>query len=425
MDVNRWSTTAANNDSAVPDGAPEGWTGANVNNWGRETMAAVRRMYEDSTYIEITYQLPSVGAKSLTRVSATRIDILACDATAYFTADRRIKIVGATTGYGVVVSSTFSTDTQVTVAMEAADVPTSPTAIYVHVDPTLRKAAFKNTGAGNGLDADTVDGYQALTFLDLVHRGALFGLKIANSTGDSANDIDVTTGACRDSTHQVMLKSASSLTKRMDATWAAGTGNGGRAAGVSYSANTWYHVFYIGSSPAVAPDVGFDTSVSAANLMADAAVIAAGHTKFRRIGSFLTNATPAIIAFVAVGDSFLWSTPVLDINTTIGTSSGFHTLASVPAGVVVEALLNVYATGASNTLLYLSSPDATDQNPSASAAPLLSMQLLPDGSGFGAMALPMRIRTDSSQRVRADASAASVTLRIATLGWVDGRGKDA
>ena len=42
MQVYKWSTTAADNNSAVPDGAPEGWTGAQVNNWGRETMAAVR-----------------------------------------------------------------------------------------------------------------------------------------------------------------------------------------------------------------------------------------------------------------------------------------------------------------------------------------------------------------------------------------------
>ena len=51
MDVNRWATTAANNDAAVPDGAPEGWTGAQVNNVVREVMASEERFYEDHFHI--------------------------------------------------------------------------------------------------------------------------------------------------------------------------------------------------------------------------------------------------------------------------------------------------------------------------------------------------------------------------------------
>lgn len=161
MILSRWSKTAASNNAAVPDGAPDGWTGANVNEVVRECMAQIRTTYEDSAYIEITYQLTSVGAKTLARVSATQINVLACDATTYFTANRRIKIVGATTGYGVVDSSALNgSDTEVTVTMEAADVPTSPTAIYVHVDSTIRNAAFKAMGDGEGLDADTVDGLE-------------------------------------------------------------------------------------------------------------------------------------------------------------------------------------------------------------------------------------------------------------------------
>lgn len=173
MEVYKWSTTAAENNAASPDGAPEGWTGAQVNNSVREMMAALRAAYADSAYVELTYRLPSVGAKSLARISATRIDILLCDATAHFTANRRLKIVGATTGYGRVVSSTFSTDTQVTVEMEAGDVPTSPTAIYVHVDPTIRELAFKRPGSGNGADADTVDTYHASDLLNNAFKNAL------------------------------------------------------------------------------------------------------------------------------------------------------------------------------------------------------------------------------------------------------------
>jgi hypothetical protein len=38
-----WSEAAANNNATPPDGAPEGWAPSTVNDWGRETMAAVKR----------------------------------------------------------------------------------------------------------------------------------------------------------------------------------------------------------------------------------------------------------------------------------------------------------------------------------------------------------------------------------------------
>lgn len=162
MNLYKWSTTAASNNSAVPDGAPDGWTGANVNEWARETMAAARTQASDAAYIDETYQLTTVGAKSLSRTSTTQFKVLACDATAHFTTGRRVRVVGATTDYGFVTSSSYSApDTTVNVTMDSGDVPTSPTQALVHVDAQIRGAAYKTTGAGNGLDADTLDTYHA------------------------------------------------------------------------------------------------------------------------------------------------------------------------------------------------------------------------------------------------------------------------
>jgi hypothetical protein len=150
------------NNSAVPDGAPEGWTGAHVNDWGRETMARVREWYQDPEWLELNYQLASVGAKSFSRLSSTQFKVLACDASALYTAGRRVKIVGATTDYGRVSSSSYGApDTTVTVVMDSGDVPTSPTDVRLHHSATLRGAAFKDTGSGNGLDSDKLDGYHA------------------------------------------------------------------------------------------------------------------------------------------------------------------------------------------------------------------------------------------------------------------------
>lgn len=162
MNLYKWSTTAGSNSSAVPDGAPDGWLGQNVNEWARETMARVREQASDAAYIDETYQLSAVGTKSLTRASSTQLTIQSCDATAHFTTGRRIRIVGATTDHGFVTSSSYSApNTSVNVTMDSGDVPTSPTQVLVHVDSKIRSGAYATTGSGNGLDADKVDGYHA------------------------------------------------------------------------------------------------------------------------------------------------------------------------------------------------------------------------------------------------------------------------
>jgi hypothetical protein len=47
-DVSQWSTTASSNNSASPDGAPEGMAPSGVNDTIREVMAAVAKWYSDS-----------------------------------------------------------------------------------------------------------------------------------------------------------------------------------------------------------------------------------------------------------------------------------------------------------------------------------------------------------------------------------------
>lgn len=166
MNLYKWSTTASDNDSAVPDGAPEGWLGQDVNDWGRESMARIREQASDAAYIEENYNLSPVGAKTLARVSTTQFTIAGCNATSVFTTGRRIRIVGATTDYGYVTSSSYGgANTTVNVTMDSGDVPTTPTLAYVHVDTKIRNAAYYSTGSGNGLDADKVDGYHLADIL--------------------------------------------------------------------------------------------------------------------------------------------------------------------------------------------------------------------------------------------------------------------
>lgn len=91
--------------------------------------------------------------------------------------------------------------------------------------------------------------------------GHLNGFTLANGT-DATNDIDVTAGTARDSSNAVNMV-GSAMTKQIDASWAAGTNQGGLFTGTA--SNTTYYFFAIYKDADASIDYGFDTSSTAAN----------------------------------------------------------------------------------------------------------------------------------------------------------------
>jgi hypothetical protein len=249
----------------------------------------------------------------------------------------------------------------------------------------------------------------------------LCGLAMSNGS-DATNDIDISVGAAAsdDATYanRILMTLTSGLTKQLDAAWAVGTNQGGRDTG-SIADGTW-HVFLIERVDTGVVDVLFSASATAPTLPTS-------YTKQRRIGSILREAG-AIVAFTQDADEFLRSTPVLDVDiTNPGTSAVTRTL-KVPTGVKVRAMLNVEFIPATSTqnALYLSSLDVTDGAASLTVAPL-GTAIGGTTSAINAIAggVPATIRTNTSAQIRSRmaTSAAGDTLRIATLGWVDRRGK--
>src|SRR5258708_1490642 len=118
-------------------------------------------------------------------------------------------------------------------------------------------------------------------------RSYLAGLTLANDGVSPNTVLDIAAGTCDDSTHVVSITIAA-FTKTTGGAWVAGAGQPGMGTGLTIANTTWYHVFAILN--AGAPDVYFDTSVTAANS-------AAGTTQFRRIGSFLATGAAGILAF--------------------------------------------------------------------------------------------------------------------------------
>lgn len=250
-------------------------------------------------------------------------------------------------------------------------------------------------------------------------RGWIDGLLMANNAGNPNRAIDISAGSARADDDSNDIVGTAILTKRLQGPFAAGDNQPMLDAGINPVASTWYHVFAISN-----PSSGVMDALASASF--EEPTMPEGFTLKRRIGSIKTTAANAIAAFVQFGDEFRWLDPPLDADlTTIGTSAALVTLASVPPGLRVKARLNVFITDAGQTnSLYLSPPDVSDEAPSETVAPLVSFRRqLGVTADFGG---EFSTWTNTAQQIRRRAGTASLdTLRIATLGWIDPRGRDA
>lgn len=248
-----------------------------------------------------------------------------------------------------------------------------------------------------------------------VLTGLLFGMTLSNAA-DATNDITTTAGACADSTG-VRFLVGGAMTKRIDAAWAVGDGNGGLMSAAALT-NATYHYFAILKDSDGTVDYGFDASATAPTMPT-------GYTYFRRIGS-VVRAGATILAFTQIGDHFQLTTPVNDIAlNNPGTSAVLVTL-SVPKGIKVTAQLDVALydnTALGATYGLITSPDQADTAAGFGFANLAT-------TGTGALiaerqAARLEVRTDTSGRIRTriDASDADRFVNGSTVGWYDTRGR--
>ena len=149
-----------------------------------------------------------------------------------------------------------------------------------------------------------------------------------------------------------------------------------------------------------------------------------GYNYKRRIGAIL-RVGGAIVLFSQNGDEFLRKASILDVDVTnAGTAAVDRTL-SVPLRIAVIAIFNAMKEEvAANFTVYISSKDQNDEAASATAAPL---GMLDHEAAVTVKTFSMlRVRTNTSAQIRTrqSASAAGDIFRIATLGWIDRRGRD-
>ena len=256
-------------------------------------------------------------------------------------------------------------------------------------------------------------------------RGTAFlrsEVRVFNGT-DSDHDMDFTTGivTLADGGGDVSM---SSLTKQIDATWAAGTAAGGRASGVALSNDTTYHCFALSNASGSSTDFGFDTSVSAANLLADATVISAGLTDYKRVCSVITNGTANIMngKFYFSNDSsytFIHDVIISDFDeNNPGTLIRTKAL-TVPLGLAVYAnyYLIIKDLGtAATTHVYVFDGFQSDTAASASVRQIeTSGNGVPNSSYFSTIVNP----SNASMNYRISTSSTDHYIFGRTVGWTD------
>ena len=146
--LSTWSTSAGSNNSAAPDGFPEGQTPSSLNDCSRELMAAVRTQHEDAQWIDL--------GDTTTYASATTFTVTG-DVTAQYDVGRRIRATDATTLYGVITVSNYSNPTTtVTVVLDAGSLSASLSAVSLGIISGTNSASNFN-----GDDRTKIDGLNA------------------------------------------------------------------------------------------------------------------------------------------------------------------------------------------------------------------------------------------------------------------------
>lgn len=198
MPIKNWSTTPASNNSNPPDGFPEGMAPSGYNDAARQVMADVRGHYDEIEWRDLGH--------THVYASGTSTTIAGTDYTATYTASRRIRAVGSTTGtiYGTISSSSFSTNTTVNFTWDSGSLQNETLAISVgpavtntpiHVDGVEDAASLSGTSNFTGTlqkDGTAVATTVTTTRGDLIRRGASADERVALGTSGQALTSDGT-----------------------------------------------------------------------------------------------------------------------------------------------------------------------------------------------------------------------------------------
>lgn len=241
-------------------------------------------------------------------------------------------------------------------------------------------------------------------------QGFISGWTWANNGGDPSHDIDIAAGRGVDTTGTAVLQGGA-MTKRYDATWAAGNGNGGRS-GSAADGDWWIHACLDVDDQLV--DYFFSQSRTAPTLPS-------GYTLFVPIGWFQVASGSIVATHVYAlpggGVEVARVAPVTDFTEsgTVGTTRILKALACVPTGISVAVNLSVEYSNAV-VPLDICCPDQISSGPAfAGGLGVAGMQVTMSSGGGFVQALNVkfgrRTRTDTSRQIALKAATNGQTVR--------------
>jgi hypothetical protein len=137
MKWGRWSTTAASNSATPPDGWPEGQAPSTVNDCAREMMAQIRTGISNIQFVDLDLSPTQTGNTTFT-VPGNQMQ--------YFEYGRRLQFIdGANTYYGSVYSSTYTTNTGISVRLDSGLLDVSLSAVAIGF-PSVSNGAGPDNG---------------------------------------------------------------------------------------------------------------------------------------------------------------------------------------------------------------------------------------------------------------------------------------
>lgn len=235
------------------------------------------------------------------------------------------------------------------------------------------------------------------------------GLELSVAVSSPAY-IELATGQCRSADNIMNLRVTSPRHRTVSALWVTSPTGGGIA--VSWAKFVPYHVFVF-KTAASTIDLGFDTVLTASNLMARASA-----THYRRVGTLNTATVPGTMrTMVQRGDQFIFISPGFNNTTFVGLaptgsqSAVAFKLPATPTGLRLQANIRAWATG--DARYAFSDFDAVQSFPDA--GPVWNV------SGVNGTPQEGFYWTGPSSDLRYSAFGAGVPVKIVVMGWKDPR----
>lgn len=243
-------------------------------------------------------------------------------------------------------------------------------------------------------------------------RGSVAGLTLSNTIGFANTQVSIASGQARDYNNTQDITLASGISKRLDAVWAVGTGNGGRDTADAIVASSYYHVFIIYNPTTLVTDALFSQSATAPTLPS-------GYTKYRRIGAILTTSASNVWAFNQQPGGYFHKLPrgTEFASQTNNFPSGTLRQLHVPRGIKVRP--SIYFGAFGNSGGYLSGLyDPDNGTPPSFGSSTQWAQIRRNGDTY-LTTIVDNVFTDTNGQVYSASNDTSDTIVLGTLGWWD------